>query len=36
MRIQTKFALSFGIIISILCVEVVLDQIISHNVTKTY
>ncbi len=36
MRIQTKLALSFGIIISILCVEIVLNQIISHNATKTY
>lgn len=36
MRIQTKLALSFGIIISILCVEIVLNQIISHNATNTY
>ena len=36
MRIQTKLVLSFGIIISILCVEIVLNQIISNNATKTY
>ena len=36
MRIQTKLVLSFGIIISILFIEIVLNQIISQNAAKSY
>jgi len=36
MKIRTKLALSFGIIISILFTEIVLNQIISDNATNTY
>ncbi len=36
MRIRTKLILSFGVIICILFVEIVLNQIISDNATDTY
>ncbi len=36
MRIRTKLILSFGVIICILFLEIVLNQIISDNATKTY
>ncbi len=36
MKIRTKLILSFGVIISILCIEIVLNQIISDNATDTY
>lgn len=36
MKIRTKLILSFGIIISVLCMEIVLNQIISDNAADTY
>ncbi len=36
MRIRTKLILSFGVIICILFVEIVLNQIISDNASHTY
>lgn len=36
MKIRTKLILSFGIIISVLFIEIVLNQIISDNATDTY
>jgi PAS domain S-box-containing protein len=36
MKIRAKLILSFGIIISILCIEIVLNQIISHNASNTF
>jgi len=36
MKIRTKLILSFGVIISVLCIEIVLNQIISNNATDTY
>ena len=36
MKIRTKLILGFGIIISILCAEIVLNQIISDNASNTY
>ncbi len=36
MKIRTKLILSFGVIISVLCIEIVLNQIISDNASETY
>ncbi len=36
MKIRTKLILSFGVIISVLCMEIVLNQIISDNAADTY
>ena len=36
MKIRTKLILSFGVIISVLCIEIVLNQIISDNAADTY
>jgi len=36
MKIRSKLILSFGIIISVLCMEIVLNQIISDNAADTY
>ena len=36
MRISTKLILSFAVIISVLCIEIVLNQIISDNAADTY
>lgn len=36
MKIRTKLILSFGVIISVLCIEIVLNKIISDNAAETY
>lgn len=36
MKIRTKLILSFGVIISVLCIEIILNQIISDNAADTY
>ncbi|HSM62861.1 MAG TPA: PAS domain S-box protein, partial [Gillisia sp.] len=36
MKIRTKLILSFGVIIFILCIEIILNQIISNNASDTY
>lgn len=36
MKIRNKLILSFGVIISILCIEIILNQIISYRAAETY